>query len=262
MERVAFLVEETNERLGCLLNPDSFVMRRVAGVLPRYSIGGQFTNAGLQDNPLLYTGGGRTELELHLLFDTSLTGSSVETYDVRDLTGPLWNLAENTRRTSGPQGYRRPPLVRFVWGKSWNIPAIVVSIAERLEQFTADGAPQRSWLHMQLWRVSAPLPETTLNTSPMLFSKASPAQSTRTFPPADLEVPSDSVPEDRVQSHIVKQGERLDDIAAHYYQGPSTLDAPSLWRMLASFNNILDPLHLQPGSVLRIPPLSALGGTL
>jgi hypothetical protein len=252
-------VEETNERLGCLLNPDSFVMRRVAGVLPRHSIGGQFTSAGLQDDPLLYTGGGRTELELHLLFDISLAGSSVETYDVRDLTGPLWNLAENTRSASGSQGYRRPPLVRFVWGKSWNIPGIIVSIAERLEQFTADGAPQRSWLHMQLWRVSAPLPETTLDNSP-LRSQASLVQPTRTFSPVDLEVSSDNVPEDRVQSHIVKTGERLDDIAASYYQGQSTLDAPSLWRMLASFNNLLDPLHLQPGSVLRIPPLSALGG--
>jgi len=259
MERVAFLLEETNERLGCLLNPDSFVMRRIAGVLPRRSIGGQLTSAGLQDDPLLYTGGGRTELELHLLFDISLAGSSVETSDVRDLTGPLWNLAENTSNASGSQGYRRPPLVRFVWGKSWNIPGIVVSIAERLEQFTADGAPQRSWLHMRLWRVSGLLQETTSNNSQIL-SQASLPQPTRTFSPPDLEVPSGSVPEDRVQSHIVSTGERLDDIAASYYQGQSIADTPSLWRMLASFNNLQDPLHLQPGSVLRIPPLSALGG--
>src|ERR1700694_1892821 len=109
MERVAFLLEETNERLGCLLNPESLVIRRVAGVLPRRSFGGQFTGMGLRDDPLLYTGGGRTELELNLLFDVSLAGSSMETSDVRDLTGPLWNLAENTRSATGPNGSRRPP---------------------------------------------------------------------------------------------------------------------------------------------------------
>src|SRR5437016_7404592 len=157
MERVAFLLEETNERLGCLLNPESLVIRRVAGVLPRRSLGGQFTGVGLRDDPLLYTGGGRTELELNLLFDVSLAGSSIETNDVRDLTGPLWNLAENTRSTDGQ---RRPPLVRFVWGKSWNIPGIVAAVAEYLEQFTAEGAPQRSWLSMRLWRVSEPHKET------------------------------------------------------------------------------------------------------
>src|SRR4051794_30450288 len=117
MERVAFLLEETNERLGCLLNPDSLVMRRTAGVVPRNSFGGYFTGMGLRDDPLLYTGGGRTELELNLLFDISLQGSSIETRDVRDLTGPLWNLAENNRPTNDR---KRPPLVRFVWGKSWN----------------------------------------------------------------------------------------------------------------------------------------------
>ncbi len=39
MERVAFLIEETGERIGCLLNPDSLVIRRSAGVQPRRSAG-------------------------------------------------------------------------------------------------------------------------------------------------------------------------------------------------------------------------------
>jgi hypothetical protein len=247
MERVAFLLEETNERLGCLLNPDSLVMRRVAGVLPRRSVGGQLTGVGLQDDPLLYTGGGRTELELNLLFDVSLAGSSIETRDVRDLTGPLWRLAENTR---GINGYRQPPLVRFVWGKSWNIPGVVVAVAERLEQFTVDGTPQRSWLRMRLWRVSEPQRETAAGGQPL---------QTQTFSPADLEVPPGSVPEDRVQTHVVSEGERLDEIASRYYPDQPA-EAPALWRMLASFNNIQDPLHIPAGFSLRIPPFSVLGG--
>src|SRR5512135_481028 len=106
MERVAFLIEETGQRIGCLLNPDSLVIRRAAGVQARRSAGGQLTGVGLSDDPLLYTGGGITELEIALLFDVSLADSTLTTEDVRDLTRPLVDLAENT---SGREGYKRPP---------------------------------------------------------------------------------------------------------------------------------------------------------
>ena len=153
MERVAFLVEETNERLRCLLNPETLVLRRTAGVRPRQSTAGQVIGVGLADDPLLYTGGGRTELDLDLLFDVTLPGSSVTSEDVRDLTAPLWRLAENNQAAAGAS---RPPLVRLIWGKSWNIPGIVVAVAERLEHFTAAGVPRRSWLRLRLLRVEAP----------------------------------------------------------------------------------------------------------
>lgn len=155
MERVAFLIEETNERLRCLLNPETLVLRRTAGVRPRQSATGQVTGTGLADDPLLYTGGGRTELDLDLLFDVTLPGSSVTSQDVRDLTAPLWRLAENNQATAG---YGRPPLVRLIWGKSWNIPGIVVAVAERLEFFTPSGVPQRSWLRLRMVRMAAPVP--------------------------------------------------------------------------------------------------------
>src|SRR4030067_1490373 len=98
MERAAFVIEDTNQRLECLLNPESLVVRRVAGVRSRASLGGKLTGARLAEDPLLYTGGGRTELELDLLFDVNLAGSSVASEDVRALTAPLWNLAENAAR--------------------------------------------------------------------------------------------------------------------------------------------------------------------
>jgi hypothetical protein len=156
VERVAFLDDETNQRIGCLLNPETLVMRRTAGVHPRRSATGQLTGEGLTDDPLLYTGGGRTELDLDLLFDVTLAGSSIATGDVRDLTRPLWNLAENAAR---PERYGQPPLVRFIWGKSWNILGVIVAVAERLEHFTSDGVPRRSWLRMRMVRANEPPPE-------------------------------------------------------------------------------------------------------
>jgi hypothetical protein len=62
MERVAFLIEETGERIVCLLNPESVVVRRTAGVRPRRSIGGSLAGSELADDALLFTGGGTTEM--------------------------------------------------------------------------------------------------------------------------------------------------------------------------------------------------------
>lgn len=149
MERVAFLVEETNERIEGLLNPESLLVRRRAGVRARRSATGEMAGAERSDDPLIYTGGGRTEYELELLFDTDLTASTVVADDVRELTRPLWDLAETTDEAMAP----RPLLVRFVWGKSWNVPGVVVRVSERLERFTESGAPQRSWLKMEFVRV-------------------------------------------------------------------------------------------------------------
>ena len=49
MERAVFLIESTGERLGCLLNPESLVVRRQAGVRRRRSTGGLLTGAGQAD---------------------------------------------------------------------------------------------------------------------------------------------------------------------------------------------------------------------
>ena len=126
MERVAFLVEATGERIGCLLNPETVVVRRSAGLRARRTAGGLLTGARLSDDPLVSTGGGRTELELELLFDVTLGGSTVTTDNVQDLTRPLWSLSENAE-SSDAFGAVRP--VRFVWGKTWNIPVVVAATA-------------------------------------------------------------------------------------------------------------------------------------
>src|SRR5439155_10422244 len=86
MERVAFLVDATGERIDCLLHPESLEVRRLAGVRTRTSAGGQLVGAGLADDPLLFTGGGRTELVLDLLFDVELVEAAVAPHDVRELT--------------------------------------------------------------------------------------------------------------------------------------------------------------------------------
>jgi nucleoid-associated protein YgaU len=242
MERVAFLVEQTGERLGCLLNPDSLVFRRTAGLRSRPGTGGLATASGLTDDPVLLTGGGRTELELELLFDISLVGSTIETEDVQDLTRPLWNLAEN--RSVVTDGYGLPPAVRFVWGKAWNLLGYVSAVAERFERFSATGTPQRSWIRMRLRRTAG------LVGAGMAPSAASSSGGAATTQLAGQALPSD----EQMTAHAVVSGERIDEIASRYYGDPAW------WRALAAFNGIADPSTIPPPDTLQVPPLVTLMG--
>ncbi|HXJ93701.1 MAG TPA: hypothetical protein VMT20_12685 [Terriglobia bacterium] len=240
MDRVAFLLEKTGVRIPCLLNPESVVIRRLAGVRSRRSASGPLTGAGLKDDPLHYTGGGTTEISLDLLFDVSIAGASIATGDVRDLTLPLWELTEGT---AAETGFTQPPMVRFVWGKAWNIPGVVVAVAERLESFTADGAPRRSWLRMRLLRVSEP---------PLARPDA---PTLGTFMPVvsdDTEISPDRLMVYEITGGIPEtQSEggppvRLDAIAHQLCGHP-------WWKPVAQLNNIDDPARIPPGTLLRIP---------
>src|SRR5215831_1887864 len=107
MERVTFLVEQSNMTIPCLLNPESVTVKRTAGIRVRERDSGPLVNAGTKDDPLVFSGGGRTELTLDLLFDVSLVAPSVRTVtsdtvqgtdvpleDIRELTRPLIELTE------------------------------------------------------------------------------------------------------------------------------------------------------------------------
>jgi hypothetical protein len=240
VERVAFLVERTGERIPCLLNPESIVVRRLAGVRTRRSTGGPLTGAGLQDDPLLYTGGGRTEINLDLLFDISIGGSSIATEDVRDLTRPLWQLSEGVVEESGTG---RAPVVRFVWGKAWNILGVVVAVAERLENFTSQGFPGRSWMRMRLLRVPEPLIPSP--DAPTLGS-AMPEL------PSEAEISPDQLVIREIRGGMPEGSQeggppvRLDVIAHELCGHP-------WWKPIAELNNVDDPTRLPTGTLLRIP---------
>jgi len=241
MERVAFLPDDTGTPIHCLLNPDSVVVKRLAGLDRRRTWGGLVTGTRLSDDPILVTGGGRTEIELDLLFDVTLAGVVVASGDVRELTRPFWELAENAAQADD---YGAPRRVRFVWGKSWNIPAVVAAIAERFEWFTSTGVPERSWMRMRLLRTGEV-------TEAAAETETTPAAGTGT----QFEIPD--VPDDQVTFHPIigsedQPTERLDEIATQYY------GEPGLWRALAQFNGISDPLNVPPPHVLRIPPTESI----
>lgn len=284
MERVALVVEATGERLRCLLNPERLVMRRRAGVRARSAGLGGLAGTGLRDDPLLYAGGGYTELELDLLFDTELddgplrssepaqlpAGAAASTTsvaamgaappaappqrDVRELTAALWQLAETpVEDQPGQRVHAR--LVRFVWGKAWNVPGVITSVAEHLERFGPGGQPTRSWLRLRLVRVDEPaLAATDADTSPL------PPPDTLLWPTPDTPIPADEIelrePLGELLAGPERDGEpalvRPDLWSAEVY------GTPFLWRLYANFSGLDDPLFPAAGAPVRFPPRSSL----
>jgi hypothetical protein len=258
MERAAFLIQDpqrrsTRARLSCLLNPNTLVFRRVAGLRRRRSLAGAVTHDGLRDDPLLQTGGGFTELRLDLLFDVNIPGTWLGSSasddnaaepvarDVRDLTRPLWNLSENHPRAGEVAG---PPRIRFVWGKRWDFPAVVAAIAERLESFTSSGVPQRSFLRLGLVRAD----DDPLNDDLLAPSATRPTPALEPEPTSLLDVlPVAEQPAPQTYEAYVSPGHPL-YMTAFLFFGDA-----SRWRVLADANPDVDPLLVPPGTALRIP---------
>ena len=244
MDRVAFQLEDADVRLGCLLNPESLVIKRRAGIRPRSSSGNVVTGASMRDDSLIYTGGGSTWLDLDLLFDVTIAGSSITSEDVRDLTRPLWDLAENKR---GRLSNGRLPRCLFFWGTHCIIAGVVTAVAERLEYFTAEGVPRRSWLRLRLVRVDESVAAEETTPLPGLGPL-------ELLPESGGEIEGDVLVHEVLGSGPSAEGdggcfpgERLDQIAYRY------LGDPASWRDLAIFNNIDNPFCMAAGLALEIP---------
>lgn len=245
---MTFLIESTRERVTCLLNPESLTISRRSGIRSRGAVGSPSSMAAQSEDPVLFTGGGQTEMTLHLLFDVSLTESTAVVSDVRELTRPLQQLTQ----PGGTQRSPKPSVARFIWGKAWNVRGVVSTLAERIESFTPTGVPRRSWLRMQFVHLNDGVQDsaTGVSRAPIV-----PESLTSGWPPiSDLRSDPD------LQIHEMAGGsapvsgatERLDEIAERYYGNPS------FWRVLALVNDIDDPLNVPVGTRLAVPSLSFL----
>ena len=164
--------------------------------------------------------------------------------DVRTLTQPLWSLAENGEPIAGSLA---PQRVRFVWGRSWNVPAVVVAVAERLECFDPQGVPKRSWLSLLLRRVEEQLESGNAPAPP-------------TSPQFEISQPdsaAEATGDDSVVVPVDADGTALTPlylVAAERY-GDARYD-----RAIAEYNGLDDLLELSEGQPIRLPPSSAVAG--
>ena len=114
-----------------------------------------------------------------------------------------------------------PPRLLFLWG-SLIFPCILQSVTQRYEYFNTVGMPLRARLTV------------TLKGYDLLESLLS-------------SIPLESA--DRTKLRVVRAGDTLQRIAAEEYEDPGQ------WRPIAEANRIDNPLVIQAGQALRIPPL-------
>lgn len=263
MERVTLLMPRSGTLISCLLNPERLETRRTSGLRRRRGAGGVLMGGARADDPMIATGGGVTEYDLYLLFDVEVaregrawaaaggrmqqTAEAVSPADVRELTRPLWELAENVAEDAEPG----PPKILFVWGK-WSVPGVVTAVAERLEHFDSNGAPQRSWLSLRLRRVEGDAPQVDGGTGAGPSPGEPDLQMINELPSVEGggEVDRIDVPADADGAPL----ERLDLIAADRYGDPALAPA------LASYNGLDDMLRAPDDASLALPPAHVLRG--
>lgn len=167
---------------------------------------------------------------------------SPSSVDVRTLTQPLWALAENGEPVGGNLA---PQRVRFVWGRSWNVPGVILAVAERLECFDMQGVPKRSWLSLLMRRVEEELEAGNVPPPP-------------TSPQFELnESQSIDSGDDSVVLPVDDEGTAMTPL---YLVAAERYGDPRYDHAIAEYNDLDDLLELDEGQAIRLPPASAVAG--
>ncbi len=125
---------------------------------------------------------------------------------------------------SGDKKKPLPVLVVFQWGKITSFPAFVTQVSARYSLFASDGTPIRATCSVSLEEMPAE-PEKTNPTSGALTVR---------------------------RVHTVIEGDSLASVAYREYGDPA------MWRPLADYNGIDDPMVLVSGQSLMVPSIEDL----
>jgi hypothetical protein len=192
---------------------------------------GEVVIPGLDSPVLQFINGEAEKLTLELFFDTTDEGGAGE-----DAVSVSTEVDEFYRLVKVDGSLHAPPIVRVTWGDEFPGPAggdsegpapvfdaVVDSVQRKYTLFNADGVPLRANVTVSLREyktISEQLEELNYRSS------------------------------DHTRVHIVRMGETLPQITFDAY------DDPGPWRLVASYNKLLNPRDLRPGMLLHLPPLS------
>jgi nucleoid-associated protein YgaU len=169
--------------------------------------------------PPEFTGADPCKLTLEIFFDATDSMDS----SVVDRVEQLFSCCVPTDESLDKKK-ASPPLVVLHWGKVTSFAAFVTSVQAKYTLFTPDGTPIRATCSVALEEMPG---------DPLKQNPTSGALATRSM-------------------HTLMAGDSLASIAYREYGDPA------LWRLLAGFNEIDDPLRLRIGSPLLIPALEEL----
>ncbi len=150
-----------------------------------------------------------------LEFDLIFDGCE-EAKPVRDQTDKIEKLA------CVHQELHRPPVILMTWGKGLTYKCVLEHYTLRYTAFLETGVPIRAVMTCT-------------------FKEFSPREEQLKGNPRHSP--------DRTKRRIFKEGDTLASIAGREYEDPTQ------WRLIADANAIDDPMSVQPGTELKIPPL-------
>jgi hypothetical protein len=170
---------------------------------------------GKQTGKPEFQGANAQVLKMEILFDR---------YVAEDVATCVNTLLEWVKPTEDSVKKKKPqpPIVVFEWGDNpalTSFRAYVKSVAAKFLLFTEDGTPLRATATVTLEEVPIPAPKQN-PTSGSIHGR---------------------------RTHQVSEGDTLASIAWTEYEDPA------LWRGIAAFNGIDDPLRVRPGQSILIP---------
>lgn len=185
--------------------------------------------------PTAQFGGGQGQkLQLDLLFDAT----DRENGDVRTVTDKLFHAMEAQSAFATGTNSARPPTIEFEWGMTSTFKAVADSLSVQFTLFRSDGVPIRAQAKLSLIQVARAVGKSTQRAG----GTARPPGSAPGTNPTTRGIAG-------LRSHVVRDGDSLQGIAFASYGDPT------LWRRIATANDIDDPMRLRRGTILSIPTL-------
>jgi nucleoid-associated protein YgaU len=169
--------------------------------------------------PPEYNGADPCKLTVEMFFDATLK-SDLSVVDSVEKLFSCCVPVDKTRTANKPM----PPLVVFKWGGITSFPAYVTQVNAKYTRFASNGVPIRAVC--------------TVNLEEM------PSEAGKQNPTSGV------LAVERV--HTMVTGDNLALVAYQEY------DDPAMWRPLAVYNRVDDPMRIVPGTQILLPPAEAL----
>ena len=169
---------------------------------------------------MTFIGGNATTLQVELFFDTSpvLTTTVLTSAKASDVSKKVKDFEELVYIKGN---LHAPPSVKFKWG-SLSFKGVVTDVKSTYTKFTESGMPIQARVELSL------------------MSCYSSSEKKRKSP---FESP------DRTKCRMIREDCSIWDIALNEYGDVSK------WKVIARANNLADPLHIPPGTIIKVPAL-------
>ena len=169
--------------------------------------------------PTEFAGADPSKLSVEMFFDaTEEQNDSVVT-----AVEKLLSCCVPTEETRG-QKRALPPLVVFQWGPVIGFPGFITQVGVKYTLFASDGMPLRATCSVSIEELAGELKAQNPTSGTLSVHR----------------------------HHTVVEGDSLASLAHREYGDPT------LWRALASFNDVDDPMRLRAGTALLVPTLDDL----